>query len=351
MRYATNYVLSKGVVPILWHDMVLQFPECLSAFDERVLFEFWHYGDASHGSMEIPLQTLLKYIPAKRIIGSPGARAEKQHGALHHHPALLEANISEMNLRMAEIGALGTILTDWPDTGCSFFDAFYSIRAQGKAAWTGRELPLSFRHDYARNVFGMDTPELPDKLDSIAGTCAFARGFQYRTCHEVNRFSRASYDFEKEVTAVCKDYEGDGEEELYRLIGRRYAARIFMDWLKDHQRRCQKNHLEFEWYILLAEMTLLFLAVDIGIRKDCFVRRYFPSVSKELVERFQVCEYLNKALMSFDTVKQHYQKFHLPYSMERNLANCCEELFPVALKKGLEDFVDKKTVNQIWSQQ
>ena len=334
MGRVTEYVLAKGITPIFWHDMALNHPECLADFDPRVLFQFWHYGDASHGSMEYSLERLLKHISPDRIIGAPGARAEMGHGALHHHPALLEANIGEMNARMKEIGALGTILTDWPDTGCSFFDSLYAVRVQGNCAWNGTSLTTDFRRNFSRETFGFDAPELPDKLDAIAGASALARGFQAR--RGADCLSRSAYDFEAEINRIGQDFTGDGEEELYRLTGRRFAALNFQEWLKKHQDECRANRKEFEWYILLAEVTVFFLTAEIGLRKEFFLRKYFPEVSDELRERFQVHEYLKRALDTFNSVRKAYLDFHSGFTPEQNLKNSADELLPAALKKGLE---------------
>ena len=334
MSRAADYVLSKGIIPIFWHDMALRHPESLKDFDPRVLFQFWHYGDASHGSLEYSLSRLLQLILGERIIGAPGARAEAGHGALHHHPALLEDNIGEMNARMKEIGALGTILTDWPDTGCSFFDSLYAIRVQGCCAWNGTRPPMDFRRNFAMETFGMDAPELPGKLDAIAGACSLARGFQVRRGGDY--LMRLPYDFDQEIERIRLDFSGDGEEELYRLTGKRFAALNFLDWLKSRQGDCRTNRKEFEWYILLAEMTVFFLTAEIGVRKEFFLRKYFPEVTGELRERFQVYEYLKRALETFDAVRKAYLDFHSGFTPERNLKNSADELFPAALKKGLE---------------
>ena len=334
MGRVTEYVLAKGITPIFWHDMALNHPECLADFDPHVLFQFWHYGDASHGSMEYSLERLLKHISPDRIIGAPGARAEMGHGALHHHPALLEANIGEMNARMKEIGAQGTILTDWPDTGCSFFDSLYAVRVQGNCAWHGTAVPADFRRNFSREAFGFDAPELPDKLDAIAGASALARGFQAR--RGADCLSRSAYDFEAEINRIGQDFTGDGEEELYRLTGRRFAARNFLEWLKKHQDECRTNRKEFDWYALLAEMTEFFLTAEIGVRKEFFLRKYFPEVTEELRERFQVHEYLKRALDTFNSVRKAYLDFHSGFTPERNLKNSADELLPAAVKKGLE---------------
>lgn len=335
MTKVTDYAISRGVTPVLWHDIALAYPECLQDFDEKVLFEFWNYGDASHGSVDIPLAELMERIPADRIIGSPGARAEMQHGAIHHYPSLIEANVAEIAGKMAEIGAIGSILTDWPDTGCSFFDSLYALRFQGYCCSGGRDIS-GFRSSYALNTFGFSAPELPDKLDAVAGFCSVVPGFQYRKAQSLNRYSRRPYDFEEICANIRKDYEyGDGENELYRLIGKRFAAKTMLEFLEKHQSEVQKNHAEYQWYKLLAEMTVLFYGIEIGLRKALFVERYFPEVTGELLTRFQSTSYLQQALDDFDRVKQLYKDHHAPFAPELNLDNCTKEIFPEALKAGI----------------
>ena len=180
-------------------------------------------------------------------------------------------------------------------------------------------------------------PELPDKLDAIAGASALARGFQAR--RGADCLTRSAYDFEAESNRIGQDFAGDGEEELYRLTGRRFAVRNFREWLKKHQDECRTNRKEFDWYALLAEMTEFFLTAEIGVRKEFFLRKYFPEVTDELRERFQVYEYLKRELDTFDSVRKAYLDFHSGFTPEQNLKNSADELFPAAMKKGLEKLI------------
>ena len=179
-------------------------------------------------------------------------------------------------------------------------------------------------------TFGMEMPELPDKLDAIAGACGLARGFQTR--RGADCLTRLPYDFKQEIERIGQDFTGDGEEELYRLTGRRFAALDFLDRLRSLLPSCRTNRKEFEWYILLAEMTVFFLTAEIGLRKEFFLRKYFPEVTEELRERFHVYEYLRKAHDLFDAVRKHYLEFHSGFVPERNLKNSAAELFPVELR-------------------
>lgn len=340
MRFVTDYALSRGVTPILWHDIALRHPECLAEFDERVIFEFWNYGDASHGSPEIPLRQLLETIPANRVIVSPGARAEKQHGALHHSTALVEANIREMNALAAESGALGTILTDWPDTGCSFFDSLYALRVQG-AASSGQTGSFPFRREYAERVFGISAPELPAYLDSIAGLTAFAPGFQSWQRHPLNRYDRAPYNFGQLLRGVLRDYaECDGEYRMYELVARWKSVQCFAEMLKECRQDCRRNETEFDWYCLLAELTEAFLLMELGVRKECFVRKYFDQVSDEILERFQSRDFLRRALVLMDKAEADFRAFHQPYTNEKCLDRYCQMLFSRELKDGLQKLLN-----------
>ncbi len=340
MRFVTDYALSKGVTPILWHDIALRHPECLAEFDERVIFEFWNYGDASHGSPEIPFRKLLGTIPANRVIVSPGARAEKQHGALHHSAALVEANIREMNALATDAGALGTILTDWPDTGCSFFDSFYALRVQG-AASSGQSNSYLFRREYAERVFGVSAPELPAYLDSIAGLTAFAPGFQSWQRHPLNRYDRAPYDFDQLLRDVLCDYaECNGEYRLYELIARWKSVQYFAEMLAACQPGCRQNETEFAWYSLLAELTEMFLLMELGVLKECFVRKYFDKVSDEILVRFQSREFLRRALTLRDKAEADFRTFYKPYTSEECLDRYCKMLFNQGLKDGLQKLLE-----------
>ncbi len=332
MRFVTDYALSKGRTPIIWHDVAARTPEVIQELDRRVLFHFWNYGDASHGSLSLELEKLLKVLPPERIIGGPGARAEKQHGMLHHSVSLVTANIREMNSRMAEIGAEGSILTDWPDTGCFFFDSLFALAYHGASAHQGKR----FRRSYALKTFGFDGPELPDKLDAISGASSFARGFQFLQRNPLNRYDRARYDFWEERGLVERDYElADGETELYRLVARCRAAENFREWLEFHRPEVRKDLPEYEWYLLLSELTVLFLEIDIGVRKDLFMRRYFTEITPDTVSRWQSAEYLRRAAEQWPGLRRRFEKFASGYVPAPLLKNYLEEVFRPGLLEHL----------------
>ncbi len=337
MRFATDYAISRGKTPIIWHDVALRTPQFIPELDSRVLFHFWNYGDSSHGSLPGELEKLLRVVSADRIIGGPGARAEKQHGMLHHSPSLVTANIREMNSHMVEIGAAGSILTDWSDTGCFYFDSFFALAYQGVSAWEGKAFSnVRFRSSYARETFGFDGPELPDKLDAISGATAFARGFQFRQKTPLNRYARAAYDFKVELELVRRDYESaDGETELYRLVGRCEAAKNFLEWLDFHRADVRTNSSEYEYTALLAELTVMFLEIDIGIRKDFFMRRYFSEISAETVKRWQSLDYLSRALERWPRLRRKFSDFAANFVPGPLLENYLAELFQDTLFSSL----------------
>lgn len=336
MSKVANYVLSKGVTPIMWHDIALNHPDSLAEFDDRVLFNFWHYGTASHGDVNVHYEALIKHISPKRIIGSPAVRAEKQHGALHHSPSLVEANILEVNRIIARDGGVGTILTDWPDTGCTFFDSLYAMRAQASAAWTGGKSLLEFRETYAENVFGCSFPALIDKLDAIAGSTASGCGFQYRKSEEHNRYARAPFDFQQLLNVIRTGYScPEGEKVLYHQVGQLAAVRNLREYLQCIQKHCQRNQKELQWYFLLADLTELFLTIDIALRKECFVIDAFGKPTEAQLERFESRKYAKEALAMWDGVRQNFRDFYGDMTAPRLLDNYCKELFADGLRQGL----------------
>ena len=74
-----------------------------------------------------------------------------------------------------------------------------------------------------------------------------------------------------------------------------------------------------------------------------FLRKYFPEVTEELRQQFQVHEYLRSAADSFDRVREHYLDFHTGFTLEPNLGNSAQELFPAALKAGLATLFQPRT--------
>ena len=340
MGKIANYVLSRGVTPIMWHDIALNHPDSLDEFDERVLFNFWHYGTASHGSATVHYERLRSRISPSRIIGSPAARAEKYRGALHHSPSSLEENILEINRIIAESGGIGTILTDWPDSGCTFYDSLFALRAQGEATWTGGKSLDEFRASYAQNVFGVNAPQLIDKLDAIAGSTISARGFQFRKSEEHNRYARVPFDFQTIADVIQRGYATtEGALDLYTQVGQLLAARRLRSLVEALLPKCTKNIDEMKWYLLAAELTEFFLTIDIALRKECFVIDAFGTPTPAQIERFESRSYAQEALHKWDDVISKFRRFFQGLTAERTLDNYCRELFPEGLRLGLEDFV------------
>jgi len=342
MRKITDYVLSKGVIPIIWHDIAMNHPENLGELDPRVLFDFWHYGTASHGDGDAEYAKLLQHIPASRIIGSPGARSESGNGAVHHFPSLEEANILQLNRLMADSGAIGTILTDWPDTGTPFFDSLFALRMQGEAAWNGgSQSLLHFRHDFAARVFGCDAPEFPAMLDAIAGSTLAGRGFQLRNGNGLNRYDRRPFDFSLYANAIQKSHaSGECIPMLYRQVGQLTAAQRLGELVAEMLPECKRNRKELEWYGLLAKTTELFLTIDIALRKECYVIAAFGTPTPAQILRFESREYARRALKLWDSVVADFKAFHQDITAPGPLERYCQELFPQPLKDGLAQFAD-----------
>ena len=341
MARVANYVLSKGVTPIMWHDIALNHPECLDLFDKRVLFNFWNYGTASHGDAEWELGRLLARVPASRVICSPGARIEAQNGAIHHFPSLTEANILKLNKLAKDKGALGTILTDWPDTGCSFYDSRYALRAQGKASTTGGASLRLFRQNYAKKFLGTDIPGLVDKLDAIAGSTLSARGFPYHRGHFLDRYAWIPYDFDELVRTVqASRASGEGHLVLFRQAGQLAAAQNLRECMEAALPRCSRNLHEANWYRLLALLTETFVTVDMALRKECLVTADGTKLPEPTaLRRYESREYAQKALALLDESEKAWLAFHKGLAAERPLRNHAKELFPKALRDGLKNFI------------
>ena len=151
-----------------------------------------------------------------------------------------------------------------------------------------------------------------------------------------HRYARAAYDFKVELELVRRDYESaDGETELYRLVGRCEAAKNFLEWLDFHRADVRTNSSEYEYTALLAELTVMFLEIDIGIRKDFFMRRYFSEISAETVKRWQSLDYLSRALERWPRLRRKFSDFAANFVPGPLLENYLAELFQDTLFSSL----------------
>ena len=140
---------------------------------------------------------------------------------------------------------------------------------------------------------------------------------------------------------MLRDYaECNGEYRLYELVARWKSVQFFGEMLAECRPYCQRNETEFVWYRLLAELTEMFLLMELGVLKECFVRKYFDKVSDEILARFQSREFLRRALTLWDRTEADFRAFYSPYTGEESLNRYCQMLFNPVLKDGLQKLLE-----------
>ncbi len=331
-KRVADYVESRGVKPILWHDIAIHQPEVLSDFGTGTRFHFWNYGDFSHGDMTSQLPLVQQQIDIGRVIGGPAARAESVHGSLHSPWGLRDLNIRKMAQTIYQAGGNQSIMTDWPDSGMPFGSAFPQHLAQGEATWNA-EIPIpteEYNRAFARCRYGCDVPYFPMLLWPLDRALPFAKGFGARLKHHLNRYEYKVKDAEAELAEFEKhllhsDFEGYGD--FFALGNRREGCENLLAILERMIGKAKSHSFELRSFRFTTLATLAFLHLVLGaagaraIDKKRFFAHYL--VAPEPVQR-DLLEY--PALV--EAARNAYYAAYAPFVREELMERHFAELFP-----------------------
>lgn len=337
----TDYVINKGYIPILWHDIAIKQPDVLKEFSDKVVFQFWNYADISHGEMKTPIKKLNQFVDAKSILGGSAARAEKFHGAIHPSYSIIFRNVSEMNSRMNTLGAFGSIICDWPDCGIAFMASFMPYCFQGESCWnTSKTATDEFKKQYAYWRFGIKKPDFLERLEALYGEIPFVRAFQYDQITSLNRYSLTTYDFELKIKEMVEDGQrGRAPGDIYRLFNQRLHCKDLLKYLIQCRNAAIRYECELEHYILATELVIMFSSLSIGVWLAATLDLDFDmqiGYSRSLVED-DICSSLEQWEPMKDKVRQLYGK----RTASAHLENYLLRLFKPEIKNGAEKLLQK----------
>ena len=327
----TDYCIARGKKVILWHDIAVKVPELLSEFSNQVIFHFWNYGDHCHGRMEEHFKVLNSKVPARRIIGGAGIRGESGHGSLLLSPALAFDNISRMNRLMEAHGALGSIVTDWPDGGTSWMNALSFFTAQGASA-QGIPLDTSWKRAFAREYFGVDIPEWFDRYDSVYGPIPLAFGFQTRMKKRLNRHEFKDICLEEELERILKgELSFPGGGGTYWHCHRRLVLKEWINTLEELRPQVTKRMEEFDSFILTFKAAELLLSLSLG-----HLMRYLDE-RNERIYAYQLTpslaeDDLARSREEMSRLTEEMIAFYSRFSAPRHVRHCVERLFNSAFR-------------------
>lgn len=335
-KKVTDYVAGKGFIPVLWHDIAVKQPEVLRDFNKKVVFHFWNYGDISHGPMDVKFEILRKEVGSERIIGGPAARAEAPNGAVMPSMRIIQNNVMEMNKRISGANAVGSIITDWPDTGISFLETVLPIFMQGEFTWNaGRQPACEFRRNYTFFRFGADVPELLEMQDAIYGCTPFAMGIQTQLKSYMNRYEFAPYDFNEHLERFMESVEmRKSPVELYQLFHKRHINTDVVLILEDLLKRDVPNRIELEVQLLTARTNLLFTTLTLGLAFGYYVLKHNAGWYHDLAVK-EIGYYLKNE--SF--VKGEFSRIYEGYTVMPHLKNYLEMLFKPEIRKGASNMI------------
>ena len=333
----TDYVIGKGYIPILWHDIAIKESEVLKNFSSKVIFQFWNYGDISHGDMANSLNKLQKFVKPESIIGAPAGRAEKFHGALHPSYEIIFTNVAEMTGRMQHIKSSGSIMCDWPDCGIAFMASFMPYCFHADSCWNQPDIE-TFQRNYAQWRFGIERPDFFERLRTLYGEIPFARSFSYDLKSTLNRYSLTNYDFEKKAKEMIEDgARGRATGDIYRLFNHRLNCQKLLPYLEECLEESQYNQYEIEHYILVTELEIFFITLSIGTWLALTLDLDFDmdiGYSKNLVYND-----VNTSIEQWDNMKTKVSKLYSPLTAKVHLDNYLLRLFKPEIKIGAKQIL------------
>ena len=263
-RELTDYVVSKGKTPVIWHDIIIKYPSAIEELNDRVIFHFWNYGDHSHGRMEEHFEELKRKVPAARIIGGAGIRGESGHGSLLLSPALALDNIGRMNQLMIKEKALGSIVTDWPDCGTFWMNALSFFTAHGSSAGGGK-LDRNWKEHFAAEYFGIDIPEYFDRYDALYGPIPLADGFQLRLRSYLNRYDFVQFDPAATMQRIVRtEVSVPGCGNIFWYCHRRMLMREWIGKMEKLLPEVSRHRPEFISLLLTFKAAEFLLSLSIG---------------------------------------------------------------------------------------
>jgi len=339
-RELTDYVISRGKIPIIWHDIAVKEPELLREFNEKVVFHFWNYGDHCHGVLEEHFRVLNNNIPASRIIGGAGIRGESGHGSLLLSPTLALDNISRMNKLMIRENALGSIVTDWPDCGTFWMNSLSFFAAHGFSA-AGGEIDRSWRENFAAEYFGVDIPEWFDRYDSFYGPVPLADGFQMRLASYLNRYEFKKFDLNKIMERIIQGEKAiPGYGNIFWYCHRRFILREWIGKMEQLSAQITRHKPEFISHLLTFKAVEFLLSLSLGC-----IMRYWDE-HDELCVGYQLTPSLKekdlaRAADDMKTLGDEISGFYSRYSPSLHVKQFVRELFKEEFRTVFAAVADK----------
>jgi hypothetical protein len=338
-RRLTDYVVSKGLTPVIWHDIAIKEPGALKSFDKRAMFHFWNYGDISHGPMEPRLSLLREKTGAERIIGGSAARGEGQHGAVMPSARIIQRNIMEMNSRMRGMGAAGSIMTDWPDSGIPFMASVFPLFMQGEFAWNAdTQRAVRFRENYTSFRFGRQMPEILEMQDAVYGLIPFAPGFQLRLKHHLDRYKYAPYDFTAVIDMYAESMRArNSGADLYQLFHKRIINAELIVRLEEALKEAALNRGELEAQLLAAKTNILFLSLTLG----AVLARGLIKGGNNHIQSGMAVEWLKYYLDHETDLREEFSRVYGPFVVTRHLRNYLDMLLNTEIREGARALIEK----------
>lgn len=203
-----RYLLSRGITPILWSDVMERHPEMLERLDPGIAIAYWNYS-----IVEWPrtYATEMMAGDSREVIGCSGAKWGFHNDTLFLYKKSMR-NISIMASECARNGITGTLVTDWMKRAPSEV-SIIAVAFTAETAWSAFNDQKEFCRRFSKVYFGTEVSELDRIFDLLS---------------ELS-YSAADADVNGGTVPYSEPYMGVPEDYLDRfdLSGRSFEAALF----------------------------------------------------------------------------------------------------------------------------
>lgn len=243
VKQLCEYVVSKGLTPMFWGDIVVRFADALRELPEGVICLNWGYS---------PLET----EDATRILADNGARQYVCPGVCGWNRLMNRLrdsydNISRMAAYGRKYGAIGLLNTDWGDYG-HINDPRFSLPGMAygaQLAWSGAEISFDDINAAISRLCYLDTGGKVVGILAGAQDCEAYTWWQLVRHKEWRCGTLSGQDGEPPLNASKSADVKGANAKLERMISELRACGAYMD--------TSMRHMLGRWQLALEGIALL----------------------------------------------------------------------------------------------
>jgi hypothetical protein len=254
---------SRGVIPIIWSDIIDHYPDILDDLDPEIMIADWHYDIVNDTGRPVRMGEYIEN--GRKVLGCSAAKFGRQSDYLFFYRKSMR-NIAMVNGECVRNGAQGAVVTDWmkiAPTEVSVPAAAYGA----ETAWSGPRHQEAFTAAFTRIFFGAAGPELDRQLKLLSGNAEFPHeeteqreSLPYNEPNEAlvdlrDRFDLYLHNFRRRLGEYVDQTRSEEIRKQCEVNGR--AMDPVISKMAQYRERVQFNRRYYDIFLLAAETRKL----------------------------------------------------------------------------------------------